>query len=40
MKQAGSYEVTWAVEGVASGIYFCRLQAGQCSAVKQMLLLR
>ncbi|MCK4597227.1 T9SS type A sorting domain-containing protein, partial [bacterium] len=42
---AGYYTVSWdgrdeAERAVASGIYFCRLQAGEFSAVKKMIYLK
>jgi len=40
VKQPGTYTVQWHASGVASGVYFCRLQAGQFSAMKKMVLLR
>ena len=38
--KAGTYETTWNPSGLASGIYFCRLQAGTFSATKKLMLLR
>jgi len=40
VKQPGTYSVQWHASGVASGVYFCRLQAGQFSAMKKMVLMR
>ena len=42
---AGSYFVTWdgtddTGQGVASGVYLCRMQAGKFSAVRKLLLVR
>ena len=44
-KQAGTYEVTWdgrdaAGDQVASGVYFCRLRAGDFSQSKKMVLMK
>jgi hypothetical protein len=38
-KPAGSYSVSWNATGMASGVYFYRLSAGQFSAIKKLLLL-
>jgi hypothetical protein len=35
----GVYTVSWDAKGVPSGVYFCRMQAGQFSAVKKAILL-
>ncbi len=40
VKQPGTYTVEWDASGVASGVYFYRLQSGQFSAVQKMLLTR
>jgi hypothetical protein len=40
VKSAGSYTVRWDAQGLASGVYLYRLQAGQYSATKKLLLLR
>jgi hypothetical protein len=40
VKEAGEYTVTWDAQGMASGVYFCRLTAGEFSAVKKMTLMR
>lgn len=37
---AGEYRFTWNAEGVASGIYFCKLQTGKFSDVKKMVLMK
>jgi len=39
-KPAGTYEVTWYVENLPSGVYFYRLQAGDYIETKKMLLLK
>jgi len=36
----GRHVVEWDASGLASGVYFCRLQAGNFMAVKKVLLLR
>lgn len=39
-KAPGSYEVTWDAEGLASGLYLYRLQAGSYSETRKLVLLR
>jgi hypothetical protein len=39
-KPAGSYTVQWNAQGIASGVYLYRLQAGDYSAAKKLLLLK
>ncbi|MGQ9852800.1 MAG: T9SS type A sorting domain-containing protein, partial [Candidatus Oleimicrobiaceae bacterium] len=38
--QAGSYTTTWDASGMASGVYFYKIVAGDFTAVKKMTLLR
>jgi hypothetical protein len=40
VKQPGTYTVQWDASGVASGVYFYRLEAGSFTSVKKLLLLR
>ena len=37
---AGSYQVTFDANGLSSGVYFYRLQAGEFSSVKKMVLMK
>ncbi len=37
---AGKYSVDWNARGMASGIYFCRIQAGSNATVKKIMLLK
>ncbi len=39
-REPGDYTVTWNAAGLASGVYLCRLTAGDAARVKRMLLLR
>jgi hypothetical protein len=39
-KQTGIYEITWYAEGLPSGVYFYRIQAGEYTEVKKMMLLK
>jgi hypothetical protein len=40
VKKPGSYQSIWNATRFASGVYFYRLQAGENSAVKKLLLLK
>jgi photosystem II stability/assembly factor-like uncharacterized protein len=39
-KESGSYQVTWSAVGIASGVYFYRLQTGEFVQTKKLLVLR
>ena len=39
-KDAGTFTATWNATRVSSGIYFCRMQAGEFSAVTKMVLMK
>jgi hypothetical protein len=39
-KPAGNYEVEFNGNGLSSGIYFYKLQAGNYSSVKKMILMK
>jgi len=39
-KPAGTYEITWYSEGLPSGVYFYRLQAGSFVKTKKMILMK
>jgi hypothetical protein len=39
-KEAGYYQAQWSASNFPSGIYFYRLQAGDFTKTKQMILLR
>ena len=39
-KQAGTYELTWYVKNLPSGIYFYQLQAGNFVETKKMVLMK
>ncbi|MGA2622978.1 MAG: S1/P1 nuclease [Bacteroidota bacterium] len=40
VKQPGEYTVQWNAEGAASGVYYCRLTAGEFTATRKIVLLR
>ena len=37
-REPGSYSITWTAKGLASGVYYCKLTAGDFSAVQKMIL--
>jgi hypothetical protein len=39
-KQTGTYEITWYAEGLPSGVYFYKLQAGSFVETKKMVLIK
>jgi hypothetical protein len=39
-KEPGRYDVTWNASGCASGVYICRMQAGDFVSTKKLLLIR
>jgi murein DD-endopeptidase MepM/ murein hydrolase activator NlpD len=39
-EEAGFHEVTWEASGMASGMYFCRINAGRYTKTMKMLLVR
>ncbi len=40
MQAAGSYKVVWNAQTLASGIYFYRLEAGEFTKIKKMMLMK
>jgi hypothetical protein len=40
VQAAGEHSVQWKASGCASGIYFCRLEAGDCTSTKKIVLIR
>lgn len=40
IKEPGTYTIHWDAGGIASGVYFCRLQAGEFVQAKRMMVLR
>ncbi|MBP1679271.1 MAG: hypothetical protein H6Q29_1182, partial [Bacteroidetes bacterium] len=39
-KEAGEHQVSWDAQGLPSGVYMCRLEAGLYSDTKRIMLLR
>jgi hypothetical protein len=39
-RRAGEYELRWTPEGLASGVYFYNLQAGESVETKRLILLK
>jgi hypothetical protein len=39
-KPAGTYEVTWNAQGLSSGVYLYKLQAGSYFEAKKMILIK
>jgi hypothetical protein len=39
-QSAGQHVIRWAPDGLASGVYFCRLQAGSSAGTRKMVLMR
>jgi hypothetical protein len=39
-RKVGEYEIQWTPEGLASGIYFYRLQAGELGETKRLVFLK
>jgi len=40
VKQPGTYTVQWDASNTASGVYYYRLQAGESTQTKKLILLR
>lgn len=40
VKAPGTYSVTWKPSGLASGVYFCRLQAGDFTQTNKMIFMK
>jgi hypothetical protein len=40
VQEAGDHQIKWTAQGLPSGIYFYRLQAGEFNQVKKMVLLQ
>lgn len=36
----GRYRATWNASGVSTGVYFCRMQAGEFIAAKKLILVK
>ena len=39
-KNSGTYDVTFNASELSSGIYFCKIEAGQFSQIRKMMLLK
>jgi len=39
-REAGSHQVTWDASGLPSGLYFCRMQAGDFNSVQKLILMK
>jgi hypothetical protein len=39
-KNSGTYNVTFNASELSSGIYFCKIEAGQFSQIRKMMLLK
>ena len=39
-KEAGTYQIEWNGTNYASGVYFYRIEAGQFTNVKKMVILK
>ncbi|NNE34256.1 MAG: T9SS type A sorting domain-containing protein, partial [Rhodothermales bacterium] len=39
-RQAGSYKENWNADGLASGVYFLRMEAGDFTAVKSLTVVK
>ncbi|MFZ0391483.1 MAG: T9SS type A sorting domain-containing protein, partial [Calditrichia bacterium] len=37
---AGRHQIQWNAEGLPTGVYFCRMRAGNFSEMKKMVVLR
>jgi hypothetical protein len=37
---AGAYEIVWNANGVASGVYFYRISAGDFTSVRKLILMK
>lgn len=40
VREAGLQQVTWDASGMPSGLYFCRLEAGNQRAVQKLMLMK
>jgi hypothetical protein len=38
--KAGTYKAEWNAQNITSGVYFCRMQSGDYSAVRKMILIK